>query len=370
MTEYRPLQQTAIRVNNTEFDMGYYVDALTVIGGNQPVENIPSLADSVVREIEQTELIKQGALGLGISVSDDEVKEKLVGTELPVNEATLDLVGGQLLIDKLRDEHFQYQVPESAAQVHIMAMLLESESQATEIRSRLQNSENFTALAEEYSLDYYSKTNKGDLGWHPEDILTELLGTSVPGEYAFGSEAGVLSQPRHDEEISKGVGYWLVKLLKRESETDVQVQAVLLGSEEEAQDVRTRLEAGEDLATLAEELSQFEESQKQGGEMGVVSKGEMSPALDEYIFNPDVALGTWSEPIPDDTVVTKGGYWLIKVVDKGDDRQLEASDRDYLVAKTFSEWVTSLWADPSNQVDDSYLDLETKSWAVERVTRG
>ena len=108
---------------------------------------------------------------LGISVSDDEAREKLKGANIPVNSASLDLVRSQMLQDRLYKEYFDSQVPKSAAQVHIMAMFLESENQATEIRARLQNSENFTALAEEYSLDDYSKNNKGDIGWHPKDIL-------------------------------------------------------------------------------------------------------------------------------------------------------------------------------------------------------
>jgi len=371
IADYRPLHQTAIRVNDTEYDMGYYIDALRLNVEGQPVEYIQSLADSVVREIEQHELIRQGALTLGISVSDDEVKKELEGSDIPVNDASLDLVRVQMLIDRLLNEYFEPQVPVSAGQVHIMAMLLESESQAVEFRTRLQNSENFTSLAEEFSLDYFSKNNKGDIGWHPENILAEALGSSVPGEYAFGSEIGVLSQPRYDEEVSKGVGYWLIKVLEGgEDGEDAQVQAILLSSEKEAKDVKARLEAGEDLATLAEELSQFEESRKQGGELGVVSKGEMSPAFDEFVFNPDVEPGTLSEPVRDDTVITQGGHWLIQVVGKDDDRQIEASDRDFLIAKAFDEWASLLWVDPSNDVDNSYLDYERKMWAIEQVTKG
>ena len=368
--EYRPVHQTVIRVNDTEFDMGYYIDTLRIAGEGQSIENIQGMADIVVSEIAQNELIRQGALTLGISVSDDEARKVLEGSDSPVNDASLDLVRSQILQNRLFNDYFQSQVPASAEQVHIMAMMLESGSQAAEIRDRLQNSENFTALAEEFSLDYYTKNNKGDLGWHPESILAELLGSSVPGEYAFGSEVGVLSQPRYDGEIYKGVGYWLVMVLEREEETDAQVQAILLGSEEEAQGVRARLEAGEDLATLAEELSQNEESRKQGGELGVVSKGEMSPALDEYIFNPEVEPGTLSEPIRDETMTTKGSYWLIEILDRDDNRQLDVDDRDNLLNKAFSEWVSLLWANSADGVDASYLDYEMQTWAIERVTKG
>lgn len=368
--EYRPLHRTAIRVNDTEFDVGYYVDALKSTGAGQSVDYIPSLAEGIIGEIERNELIRQEAWRLGISVSDDEIKEAPAGSGMRWNDASLDLVRSQMLQERLYNEYFKPQVPASGEQVHIMAMLLAGESQAAEIRTRLQGSDNFTALAEEFSLDAYSKSNQGDLGWHPESILAVALGSSVPGEYAFGSEGGVLSQPRYDEGVSKGVGYWLIRVLAKEYEEEAQVQAVLLGSEDEASDVRARLEAGEDLAALAAALSQYDESRKQGGALGLVGQGDISPAFDEYIFNPEVAVGEWSEPILDDTMVTGGGYWLIEVLDRDDDRQLDEGDREYLINKIFNEWLSLLWADAGDNVDDSYLDDATKQWAIERVMKG
>jgi len=372
--EYRPMHRTAIKVNDTEFNMKYFIDTLRISGKGKQVESIQTLANSVAVEIARNELIRQGAWQqFGMRVSDDEARKELEGTDIQINDASLDLARIQILRERLYKEYFETQVPASDEQVNMMAMLLESESQAAEIRNRLQNSENFTALAEELSLDYYSKNNKGDIGWHPESIFYELLGTSVPGEYAFGSEAGVLSQPRYDEEVTKTLGYWLIRVLEREDVPDVEeaiVQAILLGSEEEAQDVRARIEAGEDFTTLAKELSQFEESRKQEGELGLVSKGEMSTAVDEYIFNPEVEVGALSEPIRDETVWTKGGYWLIKVVDRDDDRPLEDNDRNFLLAKAFDNWFSLILADPNNNVDDSYLDDESKAWAIERVIKG
>jgi parvulin-like peptidyl-prolyl isomerase len=368
--EYRPMHRTVIRVNDTKLNMKYYVDAISVTGKGKTLDNIVGIAGGIIREIEQSELIRQAALKLGISVSDDEAREKLSSLNMTVNKATLDMAREQILLERLQDEYFENQVPKTAAQVHMLAMMLESESQAYEIRDRLQNSENFTALAEEFSLNSYTKEYQGDLGWHPESIFEAILGSSVPGEYAFGSEVGALSQPRYDAEISKQLGYWLVRVLEREDEDTAQVQAILLGSEEEAQSVSARLEAGEDLAALAQELSQYEESKNQGGELGLVRKGEMSSVVDEFIFNAATENGTWSAPIRDDTVATKGAYWLIEVVDRDDNRQLESADRDYLLSQALSDWSSSLWLDPANTVDHSRLDGDTQRWAAERVEKG
>lgn len=367
--QYQPLHQTVIRVNNTEFNMKYYIEMLKLYGGDQPGQYTQYLVDSAVKNIEQNELIRQGALKLGISVSEDTVKEELKSSDLPNSDINRDLVRTQLLIIKLRDEYFEQQVPVSADQRHVMAMLLESEQQAAEVKARLENGESFAGLAEELSLDYLSKTTQGDLGWHPKDILNELLGTTIV-EDVFNSEVGVLSQPIYDEELSKAVGYWLIMVLDIDEDEEAHVKTMLLGSEEEAQDVKARLEAGEDFATLAKELSQLDGVEENEGDLGILTPGDVSPAFDEFVFNPELKLEMLSEPLRDEDIVTKGGYWLIKVVDKDEDRPIDDNDRDLLTAKVLDEWVSSLWDEPENEIDDSYLDDEKKAWAIGQAARG
>ncbi|GAG44219.1 unnamed protein product, partial [marine sediment metagenome] len=221
----------------------------------------------------------------------------------PLSKDYRDMVRAEMLISKLRDEYFEQKVPLFAEQRHIMAMFLESKSQATEIRARLESGESFTELAGEFSLDGFSKDEKGDLGWRPKEVLTLLLDSSIPEEYAFGYEAGGLSQPIYDEAKAKGVGYWLITVLERKEEAEeAHVQAILLGSEEEAQDIRARLEAGEDFAALAKELSRHEPSKEIGGDMGWLTRGTMSSAFDEFAFNSELEM--LSEPIRDEATWT------------------------------------------------------------------
>ena len=380
---YQPLHQTVITVNDTEFNMDYYIKMLKL-------NYMYGLTDDVVRFIERNELIRQGAMKLPtpIIVSDDEVDEELKSLDLPISREYRDMVRTEMLISKLWDEYFEQEVPVSAEQRHIMAMLLESESQAIEVGVRLEDDESFADIAGELSLEGISKNENGDLGWHPKDILTALLGTSIPEEYAFSGEVGELSQPLYDETITKRVGYWLIKVLEREEvleseeeeeeevlereeeSGEAHVQAILLGSQEEAQDVRTRLEASEDFdkdfAELAGELSQHDASKESGGDLDWLAPGMMSSAFDGFAFDAEIELGTLSEPIIDDTAVTKGGYWLLKVVDKDEDRQLEDDDRDLLKGKLLNEWVSGLW--DNAEIDDSYLDVEKKWWAIMQAT--
>jgi parvulin-like peptidyl-prolyl isomerase len=360
--EYKPLRETVIEVNDTKFDMDYYIKMLRLYGGGTPIEQMGFVADWVVKEIERDELIRQEAMALGISVSDKEVDEELKSYDPPLSKDYRDVVRTAMLVERLRDEYFDKQVPTSAEQRHIFAMFLESESQANEVRTRLEAGEDFTELAGDLSLDATCKEKKGDLGWRPEGILSLMFATPVLDEYAFNCEVGVLSQPILDETKTKMVGYWLIKVSERDEEAKTaKVKVMLLGSEQWANEVRTKLEAGEkDFAELAKEFSQHDASKENGGDFDV-SQDMMSPAFNEFAFKSE--LNVLSQPIRDDTVSTKGGYWLLKVVDVDNNRQIADEDRKSLKDDTLSKWVKALEDDPKNKVE-SYLDEEKKAWAI------
>ena len=368
INEYRPLHQAVIKVNDTEFDMDYYIKTLKFYGTGQSAIYLYAVADEVEGIIKRDELVRQTAMELGISVSDSEVDEELKDYDSPVSDALRGVVKSQLLVSKLRDGYFEHRVPVSAEQRHIMAMFLGSESQAIEVRDRLEAGEGFTELAGELSLESFSQTEKGDLGWRPEEVLDMLMGSSVPIEYAFGSEAGVLSQPIYDETQNKNVGYWLIRVVERKEAEPEQahVFAILLGSEEEAWQVKDKIETGGDLETLAKELSQHAESKESGGDIGWVSPGTMSSAFEEFAFDHEVVMGKLSEPIRDEETLTRGGYWLVEVLGEDDNREIDEDDRDLLKTEALNGWVLALFEEPENEVT-SYLDDEMKRWAADRA---
>jgi len=373
ITHYQPMHETVIRVNDTEFNMGYYIKMLEFGGGGQP-DYLPYLADQVVTAIEQNELIRQGAEKLGIVATNSEVDEMLKEFDPPLSRDYRDLIRAELLKGKLRDAYFDQWVAEFAGQRHIMAMFLESESQATEVRARLKNGEDFGELAGELSLESFSQTENGDLGWHPYGILSGMGGFSIVDDYAFTLGVGSLSQPIYDEDRTKNASYWLVKVLDKDgeevaeteerTEEEAQLQVMLLGSEQEAQEVIARLEGGEDFGELAKELSQHSESKEDGGDLGWLASGEINPVYQDFVLNAEP--GTLSEPIKDEAVTTRGGYWLVEVLDEEDNRQIEDSDRDFFKQKALDEWVSSLWDNPENEVE-SYLDEEKQAWAIDKA---
>lgn len=367
LDKVEPLGETVAEVNGTKFNMDYYIKALKFQVGDQYTQYVQYFLDPILENIQQNELIRQEALAMGISVSDDEVDEELKNLALPVdNPAVRDIVRAQLLITKLEEEYFEFQVPVSAEQRHIIAMFLESQSQVTKVVTRLIAGENFGELASELSLDSLTKEESGDLGWRPRGVLNGLLDTSIQEleEQIFSYPMGVVSYPIFDEEKTKNVGYWLVQVLERTEEPEeAHVQVMLLSSEEEAQDVLDRLERGEGFFQLAEELSQWWSSEE-GADMGWVAPGDMGQAFDDFVFNPETELNTTSEPIRDESEITKGGYWLFKVLES-DTREISEEDRDVLVAQVESDWLVSLWDDPENSII-SYLDDEMRTFAISK----
>ena len=368
--DYKPLHQTVIRVNDVEFNMDYYVKMLKFYGEGQPTQYMQFLANSLVIDIERNELVRQGAEKLDITVSDDTVDEELKSRDPPLSKDYRDWVRAEMLINRLRDEYFDQKVPVFAEQRHIMAMFLESESRADEVRIRLENGEDFAELAGELSLDSMSKAEGGDLGLHPKDVFTILLGDSLVSDYAFDAEEEVLRPPIYDEDRAKNVGYWIIRILEEKEDSDeIHVHTILLGSAEEAHMVKARLDAGEDFAELASELSRHE-SKENGGDLGWITPGMISSDFSEFVFSRILGVGELSDPVHDGTITTKDGYWLVKILDIDDDKKIEDEDRDMLKSKVLNEWVSSLWDDPENEVDDSYLTDERKEWAIQKAMGG
>ena len=365
--EHQPRQQTVIRVNDTEFEMDYFVKMLQYYGEGYTADFMLGIADNIVRGIEQNELIRQEAAKLGVTVSDSEVDDERREREPSISRDYRDLVRTEMLMSRLIDGYFDEQIPLSAEQKHIMAMFLESESQVAEASARLEDGEDFGKLAEELSLEPLSQSEGGDLDWRPRGILPLMIGTAVPEEYAFGAEVAVLSQPLYDEAIVKRLGYWLIKVLEIEEDPqEAHVQVILLPSEEEAQSARARLEAGEDFTALVAELSRHDFSKEKEGDLDWLLPEEMSPAAEEFVFGDEMELGIVSEPIRDDTAITRGGYWLVKVAEEDDNLEIPAEDRELLKSNLVDEWLASLWDDPENEIED-YLDDEQKTWAAERA---
>ena len=81
---------------------------------------------------------------------------------------------------------------------------------------------------------------------------------------------------------------------------------ILVSTEEQALDLKSRVAAGEDFADLAKQHSSCP-SGKSGGSLGEFGQGDMVPEFDAVIFS-ELPVGEVSDPVK-----TQFGYHLITV---------------------------------------------------------
>lgn len=363
---YKPLHQTVVEVNDTKFNMDYFIKALNYYADGQ-AEYAFYLIDPVADIIQEGELLRQEALALGYSVSNKEIKDKLKENGTADNKATRDIVETQLLVNRLLDEYFGPQVAEAMMQKDILVMFLESQGQVDDVRQRLAAGEDFAELATVLSLDETTAEDGGELGWLPDGIIESVVNTEVIEDFISSAAAAALSPPLYDEAKTKALGYWLVSIVERHDDPEeAHIQVMLLGSEEEALGVRARVEAGEDFGELAAELSQLPGAADDKGDLGFITRDIGQSAFNEFVFDSGAATGSLSQPIADEDQSTQGGYWLVEVRDVEDNRQLSEENRDMLLNKAFQEWLEAITSDPANQVT-VYLNDEMRDFAIARA---
>ena len=354
-----PSREVVIKVNDASFTMGYYVEMLDAYTAGMNYTEIYSygsyIANMVADDIIKAELSRQGAKNLGIEVRPEEIDTKLEEYELPNDSVYRDIFRYELLQKNL-EEHFSSGLNDTMEQAHVQVVLVESEEVATELIVEIEAGGNFTALAEEFSC---SSSIEGDLGWLPE----ELMPNTLIADAAFNLTPGEMSQPIYDETAIKDVGYWLIEVTNAQNET-IDAQVMLLPSEARAQQIRGELAAGGNFSALAGNYSQHE-SKTEGGKLEGLEPGDMgSEAFDQVAFN--ITINEVSEPVKDESVQTTGGYWLVKVVDKGE-HELEETAKEELRDKRLNDWFEELQEDSTIE---NHLDTNKISWALDKVLQG
>jgi parvulin-like peptidyl-prolyl isomerase len=353
-----PLREVVIEVNGVPFTMEYYVKMLDAYTAGMNSTDIYRYGDyiggMVANDIINAELLRQGAKSLNITVTTEEIEARLNEAQLPDNEAYRDMVRAVLLQEKL-EKYFGSNLTDTMEQAHVQVMLVESEEVADEVMTKVEAGSNFTALVTEFSCN---SSIEGDLGWLPEELMPNTLIANA----AFNLTPGEISQPIYDETAIKDIGYWLIEVTDKQDEK-IKARVMLLGSEAEAERVKAELVSG-NFSSLAKEYSQHE-SKDEGGELDLLKRGDMgSNAFDAVAFN--ITVNQVSEPVKDESVQTTGGYWLVKVVDRGD-HELEEKVKEGLIDKRFNDWFEE-WT--GNSTIENRLDASKISWAVNKVLEG
>ena len=220
-TKERPPQKLLSTVNGISIERSDYVNMLRISSSS-------STAEIVLGNLESNELLRQGTVNFGITVTDEEITEQIKESLFPdAEEVSVEEFqeSYQQLLDSLHlsDESFRRfieadmlrirmndymvgQTPEAALQVHVQGILVATEEEAQDVVARLEGEEDFTDVAPEVSIDTASSGSGGDLGWFPEGLHVEEF-----DEVAFNLELGALSEP-----FSTLQGYWVIEVLEKE----------------------------------------------------------------------------------------------------------------------------------------------------------
>lgn len=120
-------------------------------------------------------------------------------------------------------------------------------------------------------------------------------------------------------------------------QTPMEAQHILVETEEEAQNVLTRLEEGEEFDALAQELS-LDSTAANGGLLGEFTEGQMVPEFEEAVKN-----GTNGEVVPE-PVESEYGFHVIKVLNNGEKQPLDEIRDEVVEQYKLSKFADSQFA--------------------------
>ena len=247
-----------------------------------------------------------------VSVSDEEIEDYYADSSVDfVSEETVNLqyvelkheqlaaefeVDEEALLQYYRENQGDYSTDESRRVAHILIEASEGLSmeatqvKANEVYGRINQGEDFAALAGDESDDVGSRDNGGDLGFNPQ-------GTFFP---EFEAAAYDLALNEVSEPVETEIGYHIIKLL----EIDEAVQPMLSDVRIEVEQ-RYRMAATEDdfvtrSARLAELLFEAIDLESPAAELGleVLSTGNLSRESENFLMaNNSVATAAFSADV-------------------------------------------------------------------------
>jgi parvulin-like peptidyl-prolyl isomerase len=184
-------------------------------------ERLAQASRQVLEQMIDQVLIRQAAVEMGISISDEELEAKIQeiieqsGGQEQFEQSLQDTGTSyedfrQMLLDQLLSEAVFSAVTASissvAEQVHARHILVATRERAEEVLARLQGGEDFAFLAKEYSEDVSSRERGGDMGFFPQGVMPPEV-----EDAAFSLEVGQTS-----EIIQSQFGFHIIQILERE----------------------------------------------------------------------------------------------------------------------------------------------------------
>lgn len=209
------------RVNGAEITQPQFERALLRTQQAGFVADSSALYTGVLDSLIEQTLIEQSAVDLNVTITETQIDaelaaskelvadtaawEKWLSDNLYTEEEFRDSLRASLIANSMLSQ-VSANLPQNVLQVHARHILVASEAEATDLLNRLQNGEDFAALAASHSKDITTRERGGDLGWFMDGELLEPALSQV----AFAIEPGQIAGP-----IATRLGYHVLEVLER-----------------------------------------------------------------------------------------------------------------------------------------------------------
>ncbi len=248
--------------------------------------------EMVIARLQQREVQRR------INVTEEEVEDFLANKGLQDNSN-----------EEYRLQHILLVVPEAAAAERIQA----EKQKAQQLLTQLRSGADFTQMAISES-DGQQALNGGDLGWRKLEEIPTIFSDSVRN-MQVGEISDVIRSPS---------GFHIIKLAEKRSgdaqhivsqtlARHILIQPNELVSSKEAleriQQLKQRIDNGEDFAQIASANSDDKASAAEGGSLGWVNPGVMVKEFEDAMNR--LQPGEVSDPVK-----TRFGWHIIKIEDR------------------------------------------------------
>ena len=189
--------------------------------GQQTGMDAAMLQEVALQTLIEQALIEQAAAEQGVTVAEIELDAEMQanvqlagGAEAWQNWLSDNLYTEAEFRDSLRDtlitsrmrDQLTRELDGIVPQVHARHILVQTEAEARDVLARLQNGEDFAALAGQHSIDMTTRENGGDLGWFVRDELLE----PTLADTTFALQPGEVVGP-----VQTSLGFHIVQLLEK-----------------------------------------------------------------------------------------------------------------------------------------------------------
>ncbi len=324
----------------------------------------PMMRRNFLESMINSELHRQAALNNGYTVTSNQIKSILSDVEIFQNadgQFDRELYAGYLAQTNQSAQSLQARIinEEAGQAVNKLfddtAFMTPKEAKTIAVlRNQTRDFDYFLIQASQFSdevtvsdeeiSDYYNNNS--------DQFMTEEM---VKVDYIELDAEQVASQI--DVSDQDALSYYEDNKQRFEKPAQRQASHILINDDDQAQetlkDIQQRLDQGDSFADLAKEYSQDPGSAEQGGDLGLVSPGDMVEEFDDALFS--MEEGQISEPVK-----TQFGYHLIKLDEIKDARIPPYEEvKSDIIQELQANQAQTLFLDKANELSGLVLDAQS-----------